>query len=238
MASRAKVESMTENADRSKDVAGQAAAQMIESGMKVGLGSGSTFLRFLVHLATRVREEGLDIVGVPTSEGTAARARELGVALTTLEEVETLDIDVDGADEVDPGKNMIKGGGAALCREKIVAAASREMVVLVGENKMVPVLGKAFLLPVEVMTFGWRQAAARLAALGCETRIRMTDDQPLVTDNHNFIVDCAFPDGIADPAGMEQTINTIPGVLDNGLFVGMAGRILVGNDRGEVRLIS
>lgn len=228
---------MTEHADCAKDVAGQAAAQMIESGMKIGLGSGSTFLRFLEHLATRVREEGLEVVGVPTSEGTAARARELGIPLTTLEEVSTLDIDIDGADEVDPAKHMIKGGGAALCREKIVAAASREMVVLVGENKMVPVLGQLFLLPVEVMTFGWQQAATRLSSLGCTTQLRMAGERPLITDNHNFIVDCKFPDGIADPAAMEQIINAIPGVLENGLFVNMAGRILVGNDQGDVRLI-
>jgi len=231
------VTAMVEHAERAKDVAGQAAAQMVEDGMKIGLGSGSTFLRFLEHLATRVRDEGLNVVGVPTSEGTAARARELGVALTTLEAVKTLDIDIDGADEVDPNKHMIKGGGAALCREKIVAAASREMVVLVGENKMVQVLGREFLLPVEVMTFGWQQAAARLGALGCETALRMDGEQPLITDNHNFIIDCDFADGIHDPASLEREINAIPGTLDNGLFVGMAGRILVGNSDGEVRLV-
>lgn len=231
------VTGMREHAERAKDVAGQAAAQLIESGMKVGLGSGSTFLRFLAHLAIRVRDEGLEVVGVPTSEATAARAQELGVPLTTLEEVETLDLDVDGADEIDSNKHMIKGGGAALCREKIVAAASREMVVLVGEDKIVPILGKHIPLPVEVMTFGWRQAAAQLTALGCETKLRMTGEQPLITDGHNFLVDCAFPDGIDDPAALERTINTIPGVIDNGLFVGRAGRVLVGNDQGDVRLI-
>lgn len=231
------VTTMMEHAERAKDVAGQAAAQMIESGMKIGLGSGSTFLRFLEHLAIRVRDEGLEVVGVPTSEATAARARELGVALTTLEEVEVLDLDVDGADEINPDKHMIKGGGAALCREKIVAAASREMVVLVGEDKMVPVLGKHFPLPVEVMAFGWRQAAARIATFGCDTQLRMAGEQPLITDGHNFIVDCAFPEGIDDPAALEQAVNNIPGVVDNGLFVGMAGRVLVGNDQGNVRLI-
>ena len=223
--------------DQAKDAAGRAAAEWIEPGMRIGLGSGSTFLRFLAHLGRRVRDEGLAVVGVPTSEGTATRARQLGVPLTTLEEVDQLDLDVDGADEIDGQKRMIKGGGAALCREKIVAAASREMVVLVGENKLVEVLGVDFLLPVEVMTFGWRQADQRLISLGCTTRLRLVGDQPLLTDNHNFIIDCGFEGGITEPESLEAEINRIPGVLDNGLFIGLGGRVLVGNEDGSVRLI-
>jgi len=229
---------MTAPIDPVKDAVGQAAARLVEPGMRLGLGSGSTFLRFLEHLGRRVRDERLEVVGVPSSEGTAARAREFSVPLTTLEELDGLDLTIDGADEVDPDKHMIKGGGAALAREKIIAAAAAEMIVMVGENKMVERLGRAFLLPVEVMQFGWRQAAARLREFDCEPGLRMKDDQPLITDNGNFILDCKFADGIPDPTHTERAINLIPGVLDNGLFTNLAGRVLVADDEGNVRVVS
>lgn len=224
--------------DPAKQAAAVACAQLVESGMRVGLGSGSTFLLALEHLALRMREEGLDLVGVPTSEATARRARELGVPLSDLDELETLDIAIDGADEIDPAKHMIKGGGAALVREKIVAAAAAEMVVMVGADKLVEVLGKAFRLPVEVLPFGARQVAERLRKLGAEPELRRQDGSPLRTDNGNLILDCQFAEGIPDPAGLEARINLIPGVLDNGLFVGMAGRVMVGHDDGSVREIA
>jgi ribose 5-phosphate isomerase A len=229
---------MTVSIDPAKDAVGQAAARLVEPGMRLGLGSGSTFLRFLEHLGQRVRDEGLDVVGVPSSEGTAARARELSVPLTTLDELDSLDLTIDGADEVDPAKHMIKGGGAALAREKIIATAAAEMIVMVGEDKMVDRLGRSFLLPVEVMPFGWRQAATRLREFGCEPGLRMKDDQPLITDNDNYILDCKFADGIPDPPSMESAINLIPGVLDNGLFTNLAGRVLVADEQGNVRVVS
>jgi len=229
---------MPDQIDRAKDSVGHAAADLVESGMRLGLGSGSTFLRFLQHLARRVNDEGLEIVGVPSSDGTAARARALGVALTTLDELRGLDLTIDGADEVDPNKHMIKGGGAALAREKIVAAAADEMIVMVGENKMVGVLGQAFPLPVEVMQFGWNQVASRLREFHSEPRLRMKGGKPLITDNGNYILDCAFDGGIPDPVAMEAAINLIPGVLDNGLFTNLAGRVLVSDDNGEVRVVS
>ncbi len=217
-----------------KATAGKAAAALVTTGMRVGLGSGSTFMMALECLAQRIKEEGLEIIGVPTSEGTAARARELGVPLGSLEDIPSLDLAIDGADEVDPNKHMIKGGGAALVREKIVAAAAREMVVVVDESKMVPVLGRSFRLPVEVMPFGWRQAQSRLEQLGCKVELRMANAEvALRTDNGNFILDCQFS-GIDDPVGMESQINLIPAVVDNGLFVGMAGRIFIGNKDGSV----
>ncbi|MHC4514393.1 MAG: ribose-5-phosphate isomerase RpiA [Planctomycetota bacterium] len=226
---------MTDLFEQAKRSAGRAAADLVESGMRVGLGSGSTFLHALERLAERQREEVLELLGVASSKATADRARELGIPLSSLDELERLDIAIDGADEIDAEKNMIKGGGAALAREKIVAAAAGEMVVIVGENKVVDVLGKAFPLPVEVLPFGWRQAATMLKALGCEPKLRRKGDgPPHRTDNGNYIVDCKF-DGIPDPAHLAPVINSIPGVVDNGLFVGMAGRVFVGNNDGEVR---
>jgi ribose 5-phosphate isomerase A len=232
------VSAMTVAIDPAKDAVGRAAAQLVEPGMRLGLGSGSTFLRFLEHLGTRIRDEGLDVVGVPSSEGTAARARELSVSLTTLDDLDSVDLTIDGADEVDPAKHMIKGGGAALAREKIIAAAAGEMIVMVSESKMVDRLGRTFLLPVEVMPFGWRQVAARLRGFDCEPGLRMRGEQPLLTDNDNFILDCNFADGIADPVELERAINLIPGVLDNGLFTNMAGRVLIADPQGNIRVVS
>ena len=205
--------------------------------MRVGLGSGSTFEYALARLAERQREEVLEVLCVATSKATAVKAQELGIPLSSLDELERLDIAIDGADEIDAAKNMIKGGGAALAREKIVAAAAGEMIVVVSANKVVDVLGEAFPLPVEVMSFGWRQTAVSLKALGCEAQLRhMPDATPLTTDNGNYIVDCKF-DKIADPESLSLVINAIPGVVENGLFAGMAGRVFIGDNDGQVRLL-
>lgn len=226
---------MTDLFEQAKRSAGRAAANLVESGMRVGLGSGSTFLHALERLAERQQEDVLEILGVATSAATAARARELGIPLSSLDELERLDISIDGADEIDANKNMIKGGGAALAREKIVAAAAGEMIVVVGENKVVEALGRAFPLPVEVLPFGWRQAAAMLKTLGCEPTLRRSKGgAPHTTDNGNYIVDCKFEE-IRDPAGLSARVNSVPGVVENGLFVGLAGRVFVGNNDGEVR---
>lgn len=219
-----------------KRSAGRAAADLVVSGSRLGLGTGSTFVHVLDRLHERMREEGLEVVGVPTSEATARRARELGIPLCDLAEVEGLDLAIDGADEVDPAKNLIKGAGGALVREKIVASAAPEMIVVVTSNKMVDHLG-AFPLPVEVLRFGWQQTGRALAGLGCEPTLRTRDDgEPYATDNANYVFDCAFG-RIDDPAALEAEINLIPGVLDNGLFVGMATRILVASDDGQVTSI-
>ncbi len=228
---------MTDLFEKAKRSAGRAAANLVESGMRVGLGSGSTFQHALVRLAERQREEVLEILAVPTSKATAARARELGIPLSSLDELERLDIAIDGADEIDPNKNMIKGGGAALAREKIVAAAAGEMIVVVGENKVVQTLGRVFPLPVEVLPFGWRQAAAALKALGSRPMLRRTTDgAPHATDNGNYLLDCKFEE-ISEPAILSTRINSIPGVVENGLFIAMAGRVFVGNNDGEVRYL-
>jgi len=220
-----------------KRAAAHAAAALVEDGMRLGLGSGSTFLLVLERLAERIRDERLGVTGVPTSRATEQAALAAGIPLLSLDDCDQLDLAIDGADEIDPQRNMIKGGGAALVREKIVAAAAREMVVIVDEGKFVDQLGRAFPLPVEVLAFGVRQAEAAIAATGCEPVLRRHQGQPLITDNGNHILDCDYR-GIDDPAALHDRLNSLPGVVDNGLFIGMAGRILVGNADGKARILS
>lgn len=205
--------------------------------MRLGLGTGSTFFYALERLAERIHQDGFDLVGVPTSETTTRQARELGVPLTTLDEVDRLDLVIDGADEVDHELNLIKGGGGALVREKIVAAASERMLVVVSDNKVVERLGDTFLLPVEILPFGRRQVEASLRRLGLEPELRQaTDDQPLRTDNGNWILDCKMDQRRA-PAELEIEINRIPGVLDNGLFIHMASEVFVSDAGGSIRIL-
>lgn len=214
-----------------------AAAELVTDGMRLGLGSGSTFLLVLERLAERMREEQLKIAGVPTSRATAEAAQAAGIPLLSLVEVDRLDLAIDGADEVDAHKNLIKGGGGAHVREKIVAAAADELIVVVDESKLVDVLGLAFPLPIEVLQFGWRQAERAIAATGCRPQLRQTPaGEPVLTDNGNYILDCKY-DGIDDPAWLHDHLDSLPGVVDNGLFVGMAGRVIVGNAQGRTRII-
>ncbi len=205
--------------------------------MKVGLGSGSTFLFALERLGERIRDDDLQIVGLPTSDGTAQAAREHGVPLTSFDEVSQLDLTIDGADEIDPGKNMIKGGGGALLREKIVAAASTEMVVVVGSTKLVDHLGQTFKLPIEVLPFGHGPVDRALRNLGLTPNQRLlADGSAYMTDSGNLILDCDLPESI-DPATLDITLNAIPGVVENGIFAGLAGRIIVSDEAGSVRII-
>lgn len=224
------------DANVAKRAAAFAAADLVQSGMQIGLGSGSTFLFVIERLAERIRTQGLQVIGVPSSKATAAAATAAGVPLRTLEEVDRLDLAIDGADEVDPKKNLIKGGGGAHVRERIVAAAAKEMVVIVDDKKLVAVLGKAFLVPVEVHQFGWKQAERQLAATGGTPVRRLRDGAPYVTDNGNFILDCKY-DGIPDPARLASQLDALVGVVDHGLFVGMAGRVVVADATGKVRII-
>ncbi|MEM7199845.1 MAG: ribose-5-phosphate isomerase RpiA [Planctomycetota bacterium] len=220
-----------------KRAAGRAAAELVESGMRIGLGTGSTFIHVLDRLAERMAE-GLEVAGVPTSEATAAYARQLGVPMLSLEEARTLDLAIDGADEVDPRKQLIKGGGGALLREKIVANAAREMIVVVSANKLVPALGTTFAVPVEVVPFGWRQVADAVERSGGRPELRRSaPDTPFVTDNGMWILDCGFG-AIEDPTTLARVLQAVPGVVDHGLFIDMAGRVLAGEHDGSVRLIS
>jgi ribose 5-phosphate isomerase A len=210
------------------------ALALLRPGQTIGLGSGHAAATFVRALGAAVRA-GLRVSGVPTSEATATLAREVGVPLGSLDEAPTLDITVDGADEVDPALNLIKGYGGALVREKIVAAASRHLVILVGAEKLVPALGAHGTLPVEVVPFAARFCARRLADLGYPSHVREHGTAPVVTDNGNLILDCAVGP-ITDPVHLDARLRAIPGVVGTGLFIGMAHTVLVWRDAKVVTL--
>jgi ribose 5-phosphate isomerase A len=201
------------------------ALEVIKDGDVVGLGTGRAATAFVRALGDAVKA-GLRVTAVSTSQVTAALAGQLGIHLVTLEEVSHIDVTFDGADEVDPQLDLIKGYGGALIREKIVATSSRRLVILVGAEKLVPVLGSRGILPVEVVPFGLPLYRRRLTELGCRPTVREYDGQPFVTDNGNHILDCSISP-LSDPASFEQAILGIPGVVGTGLFIGMADTVLV-----------
>jgi len=221
-----------------KEVAGRRAAQFVESGMTLGLGTGSTVHFTLVAIAEAIRERGLNVRGVPTSLDTERKAREMGIPLVELGEVAAIDLTIDGADEIDGAFAMIKGGGGALLREKVVASLSRREVIVVGPDKVVERLGTTFALPVEVVPFARPAVGLALARLGCEPKLRAAKDGSTYrTDNGNEILDCRFVRGIADAARLERDIDAIPGVVESGLFIGLAHTLVIGHPdgRAEVR---
>lgn len=195
--------------------------------MVIGLGTGSTTKHAIDALAGRIREEELDIIGIPTSKNTEEHARELKIPLSTLEEYEVIDLTIDGADEVDPQMNLIKGGGGALLREKLVAMNSKSVIIVVDNSKIVNRLGDGFPLPVEVLPYCSNTTMKMLEELNCGTNLRMHGSSVFKTDNHNYIIDCKF-DGIENPELLSTSINSIPTVVDNGLFLNMANKIIVG----------
>lgn len=211
------------------EVAKQAAAQ-VESGMTLGLGSGSTAAILIEQIGERLRAGELaDIRGVPTSFQATILAQQYGIPLVTLNEIDRMDLAIDGADEVDPHRNLIKGGGGCQTREKLVDSRADRFVVVVDATKLSDVLGSRFPLPVEVLPEAYRQVMAELQSLGSQPELRMAVRKagPVVTDQGNLIVDAKFT-AIDDPAQLESAINNIPGVLENGLFVDMADEVLVG----------
>ncbi len=221
-----------------KEVAGRRAAEFVTDGMTVGLGTGSTVYFTLVQLAERIQSESLAIRGVPTSVDTERKARELEIPLVELADIGSIDLTIDGADEIDPDFNLMKGGGGALLREKVVAYISEREVIVVGRAKLVERLGTTFLLPVEVVPFARPVVARELTRLGATPNLRVTDPgAPYMTDNGNEILDCRFEGGIEDPAALEIALGRIPGVVETGLFVGLAHVVVIGNDDGscEVR---
>ena len=201
------------------------AIEFVKDGDVVGLGTGRAATAFVEALGSAVKA-GLRIRAIPTSQVTADLAAQLGIPLAGLDEVSQIDVTFDGADEVDPRLDLIKGYGGAMGREKIVAASSRRLIILVGAEKLVPVLGSRGILPVEVVPFGLPLCQRRLAELGCRPTVRLVDGRPFVTDNGNQILDCGISP-IRDPAAFEQAILSIPGVVGTGLFLAMADTVLV-----------
>lgn len=213
-----------------KQEVGKAAAALVKSGTIVGLGTGSTTAYAIEYLGKRLQSGELkDIKGIPTSFQAEVLAKQYGIPLTTLDAVDHIDIAIDGADEVDPQKNLIKGGGAAHTREKIVDALAAQFVVVVDSGKLVDRLGSTFLLPVEVIPMAITPVMRAIEKLGGKPELRMGIKKagPVITDQGNMVIDVKF-DSIDNPAELEKTLNNIPGVLENGLFVGVADLILVG----------
>jgi ribose 5-phosphate isomerase A len=207
-----------------KQRAAEAAVEYVKDGMIVGLGTGSTTEFAVKKLGERVRD-GLSIRGIPTSDVTKKQAEEEGIPLIDFSETMYIDLTIDGADEIDADLNMIKGGGAALLREKIVASASREEIIIVSSEKFVHQLG-SFPLPVEVIPFGWQVIFNKLETLGGSPDLRLKQGQPLRTDQGNYIIDCRFSQ-IIDAVQLEQRLNMIPGVVENGLFTGLCSRMIM-----------
>ena len=213
-----------------KQMAGERAAEYVEDGMIIGLGTGSTVYYTIVKLGELVKE-GLDIIGIPTSLETERLAKELGINLSSLEEHPVIDLTIDGADEIDPRLNLIKGGGGALLREKIVASASKTEIIVADERKLVQNLGERFYLPVEAIPFSEAVVMKRLDEMGLNPEPRVRDGKRFITDNGNIIIDC-HTGPIENAAELEKELNMIPGVVENGLFIGLAHRALVATKNG------
>ncbi len=222
--------------EKGKRAAGRAAAAFIEDGMTVGLGTGSTAAYFIERLIERCREEKLKVVALATSERSYAQAKAGGICLYDVNQMNTLDITVDGADEIDHRKRMIKGGGGALLREKIVANMSHEMVVIVDSSKYVEQLG-AFPLSIEILPFAYKATLHQLQSLGFNGTLRKNSSGiPYVTDNGNYIVDISLNYPCVNPEQENLKLQSIPGVLETGFFFEMAGRVVIGHSDGHVEI--
>jgi ribose 5-phosphate isomerase A len=221
--------------DAAKKAAAQAAVQFVTDGMCLGLGSGSTTAYALEFLGRRIQDEGLDVRGVPTSFATERRARTHGIPLTSLDDAPTLDLALDGADEVDGAFRLIKGGGGAHAREKVVAHQAERFVVVVDPTKDVDRLGAQFPVPVEVLPMATTPVMQALEDIGATPTLRTAaaKDGPVVTDQGLWILDARFPDGIPDAEALNRRLNDRPGVLDHGLFLNLATDVLVGHPDGS-----
>ncbi|MGA2643237.1 MAG: ribose-5-phosphate isomerase RpiA [Candidatus Sulfotelmatobacter sp.] len=221
--------------DQEKEAAARASLRFIKDGQVVGLGTGSTAAHFIRLLGEQVKN-GFRIRGIPSSDRSGEQATSMGIPLTTLDECQQIDVTVDGADEVDPQLRLIKGGGGALLREKIVASATRQLVIVADATKRVPVLGK-FPLPVEVIKFAQALVVKKIEALGAQVALRRdANGKPYLTDEHNYILDCRFGQ-IPDADVLARQLSDMPGVVEHGLFIGMASVVLVaeGGDVVELR---
>jgi ribose 5-phosphate isomerase A len=222
-----------EQQERQKQEAAVRAVEFVQSGMVVGLGGGSTAALAIRHLAELLRQGRLrDVAGIPCARSVEAQARQLGIPITTLEDRAGIDLTIDGADEVDPDLNLIKGGGGALLYEKIVAQASRREIIIVDASKPSPRLGTKWALPVEVIPYGWGSQRRFLEGLGAKVTVRQTrDGQPFKTDEGNLILDCAFGP-IADAYALARELDARTGIVEHGLFLGMATDLLIAGDSG------
>jgi ribose 5-phosphate isomerase A len=219
-----------------KQLAAEKAVSFLENGMTIGLGTGSTAYWAIEKIGEKVKKENWKIRAIATSIRSEEQARGLGIPIFDFSTIKSIDITIDGADEVDAELQLIKGGGGALLREKIVASNSKHLIVVADESKWVKTLG-SFPLPVEVVHFGWQRTFEKLQLLGCEAKRRMQENGPYLTDNGNYIVDCAFRE-IKDPPALHESVNAITGVVDNGLFIRIASKLVLGLNNGETRVIS
>jgi len=219
-----------------KKLAAVDAMRFVQQHMTIGIGTGSTVYWFIQELALRV-QQGLACRCVPTSNTTDTLAKQMGIPMLPLNEVEKIDLTIDGADEIDPQLNLIKGGGGALLQEKMVAAASDKLIVIADSSKFVKQLG-AFALPVEVIPYGWKQVQRRIQSVHKITvTLRIKNEQPFITDHGHYILDCHFQQ-INDPVQLAITLNTIPGVAENGLFIKMAHKAIIADADGKVQTVS
>ncbi|WP_423410628.1 ribose-5-phosphate isomerase RpiA [Heyndrickxia sp. MSNUG] len=217
-----------------KKIVGEKAADFVKDGMVVGLGTGSTVFYTIQKLGQLVKD-GLSIKGIPTSVQTEELAKELGIPLTSFSEIESIDIAIDGADEVNSDLEIIKGGGGALLREKIIARAAKTFIVVADSSKRVEKLG-AFRLPVEVIPFGYEMTEKHIRAMGLVPEIRLNRENPFITDNGNYIFDCEISEHV-QPEMLERMLNMIPGVVENGLFVGMTDLVITLNPEKNVVML-
>ena len=223
--------------ERLKEEAGIAACNFIKDGMKIGLGTGSTVRYTVIEIGRRISEDGLNVVGVPTSEATRELALEVGIPLVTLSESDGLDLVIDGADEFDNNFSLIKGGGGALTREKIVAQSSKSMIVVADDRKQVETLGD-FDLPVEVLPFEWERTRDRISSI-CPGEVTLRGgSEPFVTDNDGYILDCSFGPSISDPKSLEMKLLSIAGVVEVGLFVDICDAVVLASNGGVLTLIN
>lgn len=213
-----------------KQLAGEYAANLVKDGMKVGLGTGSTVYWTIQKLGERVKE-GLSFQAVPTSKETEVLAKQLNISLISLNDIQSLDLTIDGADEIDANLQLIKGGGGALLREKIVATSSKELIIIADESKLVTHLG-TFPLPVEIIPFSWKQTERKVQSLGCQTTLRLKNNETFITDNNNMIIDCIFPHNITNPTNLHTQLKMITGVVETGLFVNMTSKAIIGTKNG------
>lgn len=221
---------------QAKKAAGRAAADLIQTGMSVGLGTGSTAAFFIERLIERCRDEALKITAFPTSDRSAKQALDGGIPLCNEKTVTHLDLTVDGADEIDHKKRMIKGGGGALLREKIIASMSREMIVVIDQEKLVDTLG--FPLPLEIVPFAYQATLAKIRSLDYDGHLRLSKDGNFYrTDNGNYIVDIKFPNLIKTPEKDQATLSAIPGVVETGFFFDLAGRVIIGQFDGTIKIL-